>query len=335
MLRAPMPNRFYIWELGADQPREFRPGSEDAARGDADLRYFLGVAAEIDRQAPDRDLLVLLTWHLDRFEDRFEGAVVLLINDEQYQLPSYAGRVRAIFKTGGVRRNPWRDTLRLHPAIAWRTVLRELRNIGRSLRRRLHARQTRGAPVHQLPLGYFRLTDVPAAPFAERPTDVFFAGSVESARGFTLRPRLIARRQMSVALEQAGRALPDAVVDYSDGGPMANPGRMVDGDSYSRRLADARIVLCPRGNFDETYRLMEAARCGCVTITERLPSRWYYRDCPAVQLDRWARLPDVLATMLADPDELAEHAARARRWWDETLSESAIASFVVAELPVR
>lgn len=328
-----MSNRYFIWELNAVAPREFAPRDPDASAGDADLRYFLGVIREIDRRLGDQDLTFLLTWHLDRFEDRFRDAVVLLINDEQYQLPAYAGLVRAIFKTGGVIRNPLADTLRLHPAIAARTVLRELRNVGRSARRRVQTPQTRGASVHALPLGYFRLTDVPLLPFARRTTDVVFAGSVESETGFTLRPRLVARRQMAAALKQAATRLPAARIDYSSGGPMANPSQMLDGDAYSQKLAQARIVLCPRGNFDETYRLMEAARCGCVAVTEALPARWYYEDCPAIQLPRWATLPDVLGELLADADALAERGQRMRDWWDATLSEAAVAAFVTARLP--
>ncbi len=327
-----MANRFFIWELNAEHPREFVPGTEDAHRGDADLRYFTGVAAALDRRLGDEQTTILLTWHLDRFQEQFGGAVILLINDEQYQLPAYAGRVRAVFKTGGVRRNPMHDTLALHPAIATRTLLREARNVGRSVRRRAQTPQTRGAPVYELPLGFLRLTDVPILAFDERPIDVFFAGSVESEHGFTVRPRLVARRQMAAAVAAARAQLPGARIEYSPGGPMANPSAMVDGAEYSARLSRARIVLCPRGNFDETYRLMEAARCGCVAVSERLPARWYHRDSPAVQLDRWSDLSAVLAGLLADPEALAARGARMREWWLESLSEEAVAGFIVGRL---
>jgi hypothetical protein len=327
-----MSTRFWIWELNADAPREFRPGAPDADGGDADLRYFLGVAEALEPLLGDDVPSVLITWHLDRFDERFRDAVVLLINDEQYQLPSFAGQVRAVFKTGGTARNPWRETLALHPAIASRTVLREVRNVGRSVRRREQTTQTRGAPVHALPLRVLRLPAAPPDPHAAREHDGYVAGSIESTRGFTLRPRLVARRQMAQALDEARARLPAMTVDYSNGGPMANPGAMVDGEAYSRRLAQARIVLCPRGNFDETYRLMEAARTGCVAVAERLPARWYYRDAPVVELDRWASLTPVLEGLLADPAALAERGDAMRRWWTETLSEDAIAGYIAAQL---
>lgn len=325
-------NRFFIWEMHADDPRAFDPHDPDATHGDDDLRYYVGVCAALDREAPDAGLTVLVSWHLDRFEERFRDAVVLLINDESYQLPSYAGQVRALFKTGGIARNPLRDTLRLHPAVAWRWMLRDARNVARALGRRARTPQTRGAPVQDIPLGYLRLTDVEPIPFDERPVDVWFAGSIESERGFTVRPRLAARRQMAVALRAAQRELPDLRVDFSDGGPMANPDAMLSGDVYSERLARARIVLCPRGNFDETHRLTEAAKVGCVTICERLPARWYYEGAPLVELDRWSQLPAVLRRLLADPAALTARADAMREWYDASLSEEAIGRFVAREL---
>lgn len=211
--------------------------------------------------------------------------------------------------------------------MASRTVLREARNIALTYRRRVTVRQSRGAPVLPVPLGFFRLEDVPHVPFDDRPVDVFFAGSAEH-KPFTVRPRLAARWQMAAALEDSRRRLPDLRVDFTNGGPFANPGSMLPPDAYSARLMRARIVLCPRGNIDETYRLMESARSGCVAITECLPDRWYYEHTPAIQLRRWDALPEVLRGLLADPEALARRAEAMRVWWADSLSEGAVASYV-------
>jgi hypothetical protein len=183
-----------------------------------------------------------------------------------------------------------------------------------------------------MPLGYYHLRDVERIPFDRRPNDVLFAGSVESRRGFTLRPRLISRRQMAAALDRSRALLPQLRVDYSSAGPFASPEGMLGPEAYSRRLAESRIVLCPRGNFDETFRLGEAARSGCVAIAERLPSRWYYDGAPVIQLDRWAELPELLAELVADPVALAERGERMRAWWDSTLSERAVARWIARSL---
>lgn len=321
----PVANRFFIWGMHDTSPTEFTPSEH--AGGHPDQRYFLAVARELDRELAGDDLTILVTWHLDRFDERFRDSIVLLVNDEKYQVPSYAGQVKAVFKTGGTRRNPVRDHLRLPPAVASRMLLREARNVAESIQRQLKGRQTRGAPLYDVPLGYFGLEDVPEISFDERPIDVFFAGSVEH-KPFTLRPRLAAREQMAAALDDAHARMPELRVDFSRGGPMANPRDMLAADDYSSRLMRSRIVLCPRGNIDETYRLLESARSGCVAISEPLPERWYYRDSPAVQLDRWSELPDVLRDLLADPVGLAERAAAMRAWWDASLSESAVAAYV-------
>jgi hypothetical protein len=325
-------NRFFIWHAGEPAAVEFRPQEMLEGAGATDLRYFYGLTLELDRGLPNGGITFLLTWNLDAFEERFRDAVVILVGDEKYQTPSYAGEVRAIFKTGGTQANPPRTILKLAPAIAWRVMLRELRN-SLLTRRRHGARAPSPAPMFELPMGYFGLTDVSWVPFVERPVDVFFAGSIEADGGFTVRPRLAARRQMTAALTVAREQLPDLRADCTSSGPFANPQDMLDSDTYSGRLMRAKIALCPRGNFDETFRLVEAAKSGCVAIAERLPERWYNRDSPAIQIDRWSSLPAVLQGLLSDTDALARRSEQMRRWWTDSLSERASGDFVLTTLP--
>ncbi len=328
------PNRFFIWTLASATASEFTPQQARENAEHTDVRYFAGLAVELDRLLCGRGITFLITWHLDAFDERFRDSVVILVGDEKYQLPGYAADVRAIFKTGGREPNRLAATLALSPAIAWRVALRDARNrlLGWRRRRPMSGGARRAAPAFELPMGYFGLADVPFVPFEKRDVDVFFAGSVESDAGFTLRPRLASRRQMAAALAATSSRLPDLSIQYRGSGPFANPDEMLGAVQYSTRLMQTKIALCPRGNFDETFRLGEAARSGCVAIVERLPERWYYRDSPAVQLTRWAALPDTLERLLADPQQLAERSALTRRWWDERLSETAVARFIAASL---
>jgi hypothetical protein len=101
---------------------------------------------------------------------------------------------------------------------------------------------------------------------------------------------------------------------------------------YTQALANARIALAPRGNFDETFRLFEAARMGCVIVSEPLPVRWYYADCPIVQIRNWAELPNVLKGLLSDAQSLTELSDRTRRWWDEVVSERGVARYIFDRL---
>ncbi len=327
-------NRFYIWRAADPAPTRFDPAVLERDERTSDVRYFAAVARELDERLGPIGLSLLLTWRLDAFDADLADAIVVLVGDEKYQTPSYAPSVRAIFKTGGTRRNPLRDTLATSRSVRWRLLLRELRNVLLAVRRRGLA-PPHGAAMFEVPMGYFGLTDVPWIAYADRPIDVFFAGSIEAGDGFTIRPRLAARREMSQALEQAARCLPALRVDCRTSGPFHNPAETLDPETYSRRLMNAKVALCPRGNFDETFRLAETARSGCVAITERLPARWYHRDCPAVQLGAWRQLPDVLTRLLSDPEALAERATAMRTWWDERLSEPAVAEYIAATLDLR
>ena len=103
------PNRFFIWPLAARTAAEFSPPQARENAELTDARYFAGIACELDRLLPGGGITFLLTWHLDAFDDRFRDCVVILVGDEKYQLPAYAGQARAIFKTGGLGPNPSRQ----------------------------------------------------------------------------------------------------------------------------------------------------------------------------------------------------------------------------------
>jgi hypothetical protein len=180
--------------------------------------------------------------------------------------------------------------------------------------------------VFHLPLGYFN--QVPPAsprPPAERTIDVFFAGGYFPSGGGRmsagLRPRTFVRGQMTKALM---RWKPPAGVNV-----RLHPSRPndppLDPQTYSNLLADAKIALCPRGNFPETFRTFEAARAGCVLVCDVQPDAWYYREMPGYQMPHWSRLPAMLERLLADPAELSRQHEASLRWWREVVSEEAVA----------
>jgi hypothetical protein len=269
----------------------------------------------------------VLTWHLDAFHEVMKDAVILLVGDERYQTPSYQRHVRAVFKTGGVRPNPLRETLRLRWPVAWRTLLRDARNLSTRIERQWrHGSAGQVAtPMGELPLGYFQLRDVEPAPVEQRPVDVFFAG-VQAVSGWTLRASVAARKQMAAGLAAAQAALPQYRIESLL--TAFKSGKRLSPEDYTRALANAKIALAPRGNFDETFRLFEAAKLGCVIISDPLPQRWYYRGCPVISIPNWSTLPGVLKGLLADPARLAELSLRTRQWWDSALSEAAVANHI-------
>jgi hypothetical protein len=284
----------------------------------------------LDRLLPAAGLTFVLTLHLDSFHEAMEDAVVILVGDERYQKPLYRGRVRAIFKDAGVRRSPLRATLRLPPPIAWRMLLRDARNRAVQAKRRLQYGLSAPvvAPMYEIPLGTSILLDIDPPPIEQRPVDVFFAGGVAS--GWTLRAKFVSRRQMAAAVAAARVALPQYRMEMR---LVTPPNDQTFGPEwYTQTLANAKIALAPRGNSDETCRLFEAAKLGCVIVAETLPPRWYYQGCPVVWIRKWSALPDVLSSLLNDRARLSELSLRTRQWWDSTVSEAAIAKFIAQNL---
>jgi hypothetical protein len=323
-----MHNQFFIWPQAQAEPEPLAVQEHLDPLQPSTARYYCGILRHVSQMLGERGLTFLMTWHLDAFDERFRDAVVLLIGDEMYQTPSYATRVRAIFKTGGVRRNPYARTAALPWSIAWRVALRDARNDVRAVLRRRRREPGRAAPMFPIPLGYHRVIDVPHVPLAERPIDVFFAGALAPSMRVELRASIAARRQMFAAVQAAEAAMPDLRFEYDlrpGSGKFAPP-------EYSRTLMTSKIVLCPRGNFDETFRFFEAARCGALIVSEPLPERWYYAGAPVEQIRGWHVLRPTLERLADTKEQWPQRSEQTVRWWDAMASERAVARYVVEQL---
>jgi hypothetical protein len=100
------------------------------------------------------------------------------------------------------------------------------------------------------------------------------------------------------------------------------------GDRYTEIMADTKIALAPRGSSVETYRFFEAMRQGCIVICDRLPPHWFYVGCPAIQIGDWGDLEAEVKALSADPERLKDLHRRSLAWWDEKLSERAVAQVI-------
>jgi hypothetical protein len=325
------PNRFFIWEAARPVPTEFTPADRRNSLPPTDVRYFSGILDEADRLLGPRGQTFLLTWNLDHFDPMFADSIVMLVGDERYQVPGYASRVKAVFKTGGARPNPLRHLTALPLSLSSRVALRGLRNFAVAAKRRIARRQfgSNPTPTFDIPLGYLSLVDVPFKPWHERTIDVFFAGAMPTKQGLELRPSTTARVQMSQAVEVLKSEHPELNIDCSVGTGHA---RRLTPEEYSSRLMDAKVALCPRGNFDETFRLFEAAKSGCVVVPELLPPRWYHEALPAVEITDWRTLSATIGRCFSDRESLAQRAAATHEWWKTRACEAAVGAYVAGQV---
>lgn len=190
----------------------------------------------------------------------------------------------------------------------------------------------------QIPLGCFVDYEPVVRPLAEREIDFAFLGSVgtsgENLGRFELRsylppPKIKARREMISAMTQViGNSRWNGVLQKST--------TFADSTSkqaeYHETMARTKISICPRGSNYETYRFYESCRAGCVVICEPLPNVWFYEGHPGMVIRDWTRLPQLLDSLLANPGRLQELSTASRRFWDENLSRTAIASRIERHL---
>jgi hypothetical protein len=327
-----MHNRFFLWLYSYATPVQLDLGNLPPDLPLNDVRYYIGILQHVDSLLPGEGLTFVLTWHLDAFHEVMNDAVVLLIGDEFQQVPSYQRRVRALFKNGGVRRDPVRKVLRIPMPIAWRVLLRDARNAVLRAKRWWERESPRRivTPMYEIPAGYHSLCPIDPMPIERRPLDVFFAGTsaTSGGRGFW-RASAMTRKMMTAALAEAQAKLAHGRVEWV----LQTPGsERLSPEAYTEKLANAKIALAPRGNGEDGNRLIEGAKLGCVVVSEPLPARWYFQDCPAVILRKWSKLPEVLSSLLNDPARMKELSRSGRQWWDSTVSEAAVANYIAQQL---
>ncbi len=273
------------------------------------------------------DLDFYVTWSCDRLPAYGDGVVAIVLGDEVGRIPRYVDRVRAVFKCYGIRPTRGAGALR-NPSVTGlastaQYAVRCLRWLPSAA---AYARMRAPAPITTIPIGTFNQLEVPLVPILERPTDLFFAGSVEhdlSLHHRLLSPKTYSRREMLDAVECFARSRPDLRTDLritpSFGASVAAPG-----DDYSHALMASKVCLTPRGTSLETFRVLEGLRAGCVVIGDLLPDHAFYAGAPLLQLARWSELESALGPLLERPEALQRQHLAAREWWRDHCSEAAV-----------
>jgi Exostosin family len=305
---------------------------------DVFLTYWVHVFQWFEANSSLGGLTFYVIWDYQRVRDLpsyGNDVVAIVLMDEYGLIPHYLGRVRFVFKTYGFR--PWLSGTSRGKTLA--TMLKFIKDIGNwTFHLAAFVRKNGGVAMPKnrmvIPLGYARQTDIAVKPFETRRYLVSFLGSVEQRQYHTLSPRALlgtpkseARSRMAKGLRKLASALPDKVFFAITG--SFSESILSDGAGYSELMADTKICLAPRGSSVETYRFFEALRQGCVIICDRLPPYWFYRGCPAIQIDDWRDLEAQVNLLLADPQRLLALHHEALAWWEEKCSERAMAAVLV------
>jgi hypothetical protein len=297
----------------------------------ADFEYLGALAAAAEAALPEAPLTLIVTTDHRTLPAYGRDVVVIQRAGPDGRPPDYADRVLAVFKTHSARpvlaARPGREPL----ALTTTALLSYAQVLVSGAPSRLRAGS---AVVEPIPLGVMWSPDIPVVPSAERPVDVLFCGSVATADRDGLRarigtPKSHSRAAMLAALRRVHAEAPDLTIDIGLTDSFA-ASKHAGPEAYWARLARAKICLAPRGDTLETYRVFEAARAGCVVVTEHLPSNWFYADAPVIDRTGWRGLGASLKALIGDERALAEHQRQTLQWWERRVAPDAVGRHVAA-----
>ena len=300
--------------------------------------HHLEALATLNACLPVSGLRFVITWDVNQQPLAGRDTVLMLLGDEQSQVPLSADKVLAVFRSGTDRL-----VFPAPPTLAgWRQWGLEMVRFGRNTFKRIkRAVRTDGSwrvpdNVFTLPIGTMSPAPRTLIPFLERSHDVSLFASIgrRCAVGpweIPLQPKTLARSEALKALRTMQRNLPGVQIKAG----CSDDPRWGDGVSpteYLDVLVNTRIAPCPRGNFAETFRHYEAARAGCVVISDPVPSEWYFNEHPFVILDRWSQLPGIVLELLNDANEMERRSAESVRWWKKRGCPEAVGQFMARKL---
>jgi|GEM_PF-6267628 len=280
----------------------------------------------------------IVTWDSTVIPISGDKVIVLLLGDERSQIPAYAGDVLAVFRNG-TQSLQW-------PQVPWKAgfylwLLKSFR-LCRDLIMRASRRIRLGVPL-TAPCNVFTIPLGPSAPlpdtqtdFADRVCDLaLYATAAEPLRIGTIaqlgRPKTVLRTQAFRALELIKKEQPGLVISMGCDDNQVW-GKALSPRDYATLLFRTKVCPCPGGNFMETFRHYEAARAGCVIVSDPPPNEWYFKRHPFLIVNNWDELPEMVTSLFATPDDIKLHAEASRKWWENAVSPKAVASYILQNL---
>ena len=176
--------------------------------------------------------------------------------------------------------------------------------------------------VKALPLGYLQGFEHPAVDFDDREYMYTFSGTLPEP------PCDATRHALKFSLDRLAADEHQKFVLFYKGWAKG-----LSIPEYARIMYNSKVALCPNGyTSSETFRYFEAARAGCVIISESKPDVWFYKDAPHITIDNWLSLPDVLPSVLNNQDLLRRHHELSKKWWQEKCSPKSVGNYITKEL---
>lgn len=176
------------------------------------------------------------------------------------------------------------------------------------------------APINvcSLPIGCNKnIPDLDVKLMIDRNIDLFFMGRMDNREDFraTMNKEFLSEIEAdNIMIEKSEE------MQYHD---------------YAYNLSQAKLALCPGGLSNDTFRIYEAMRSGCIVIVPRQLPAWYNSGWPIIELDDWSELKLIANSLLNDLGKLQELSVQTRLWWENKCSEEAVARYIAYELSLK
>jgi glycosyltransferase involved in cell wall biosynthesis len=104
-------------------------------------------------------------------------------------------------------------------------------------------------------------------------------------------------------------------------------------EDYNFILRNTKIALCPKGWVNqETFRLYESMKWGCVVISEDLPNRSYYKGIPIIKVKDWSEGIEVANRLIEDTNELERLSKKNIQFYKDNLSAESTANLIIKRI---
>lgn len=317
--------------MGGESTLEITQASNEAPFAlECNVDYFASVMQALSGSLHRFDeYTFVFTRSVDELPEKFDhtpNLVVFVMGDEWARVPVYAHRVHAVFKAPG-------QHMKLATHYGWWrfNLMTSVQYLRQQIKRfpRYHRDTCRN--IFAIPYGYYRLPKRKnVTPINERSLDASFTGSIDHKKvlgGLVKTAKVLSRERMvEVVNNWNSNRQYNIDVKLSSYFPKAKD--KPEHDDYPQILMDTKICLSPRGTHLETYRLCEGMYYGCIVIAEEQPNHWFAKTSPAIILKDWNTLPNLLDTLLENPDKLKELQQASLDYWDAALSPGAVSGYI-------
>lgn len=175
--------------------------------------------------------------------------------------------------------------------------------------------------VYPLPLGttdFFTGTE--EIPINKRLINVSFVGQLDPYR----------RLDFYHAIGKQAQQIEDSVFHFYEGW---NNGI---GNKYSEIMSNTKIALVPCGSASlDTFRYYEAAKCGCVIITQQQNDYDFLQDAPHIRINNWDNIAIMIQSLLSGPSHLNHISKNTYNFWKRKLSPEGAAKYILEKINER